>query len=206
VKPLTTSFAGVDTEVMATVTSGGGGGGPASTGGGPASGGCSCATGAVSGAAFFGSSLPLHPTTMNTATIAQQTFRMGETLSRAGHAKWLLVGVGARSGPEVERLLRAEAQEANAMSSFAKSSLVRRLHERVAQGWGVGDDFEFRSASAYASWNGGLLDEDAEAAWTVWNRLCSADLPEGWLPSGVDDAILDAAFDQVAFGCSERQD
>lgn len=105
---------------------------------------------------------------------------------------------------QIERVMYVEAQEVDTIERFAKDMLVRQLRERLPDGWGIGANFVSEAAGAWAAWKGMLDRTFAPAAVRMWHWLKAADIPEGWLPSGPDDPIIERAFADVCFAATEE--
>jgi hypothetical protein len=75
----------------------------------------------------------------------------------------------------------------------------REVVENLKRGWGVGRHADFRTAGVYAGWMA-LLEFRADAPQlrpkgdAVWNSLKEIQPPRGWLPSGPNDPVIQAAF------------
>lgn len=103
---------------------------------------------------------------------------------------------------QVQALLREEAEDSNTAARFLRSSLIRRLRERLRSGWaedGDSDPFLSELAGAIASWATGaegLIDE--EDSDRVWQFFRHTRIPAGWLPDGPDDPIIALALADVS--------
>lgn len=104
---------------------------------------------------------------------------------------------------QIESLLRAEAETAGMEIDFAKELLVRRLWQRIPEGWGMGTDFETDLAGGWAAWKQGMDDRFASSAWRLWHWMKRKDIPHGWLPLDANDSILEQGFREVQFGRDE---
>lgn len=111
--------------------------------------------------------------------------------------------LGGVSAVQLEMCLREEARETHEMVAFAKSHLVRCLREMLPLGWGVGGDFDFKRASAYARWAVGLGEEAHADAETAFHRLKALKPPTGWSPTNTEDPLIAAACRGLAFGPSD---
>ena len=98
---------------------------------------------------------------------------------------------------QIEWLEREELTRNGARREFAMRSLVRFLAENLPDGWGLGPDLEFATASAFSTWATALHDDCEEPAWEVWQRL-RASVPTGWKPLSADDERIRAAFADVS--------
>jgi hypothetical protein len=107
---------------------------------------------------------------------------------------------------QLERLLRHEAQETRHVHRFARSALVRQMHEYFSQGWmradkpspGPSSPDEWCRASVYATWSGCVGEEYDAPTDRVWDSLKKI-ARVGWLPSGPDDPIIVQAFREGRF-------
>ena len=96
---------------------------------------------------------------------------------------------------QVERVLVYEAQEMGMIESCARRLLVRRLHEKLPEGWhlqwdGAPGASGSRLASACSSLCAALPEHYQESYSRIRDALWSASIPEGWLPAGPDDPVL----------------
>jgi hypothetical protein len=90
-----------------------------------------------------------------------------------------------------------EAQEQGGVRDASMDCLARCITGHVKRGWLNGRHFEFNAAGAYAFWVGEIkrVRPDLESsAWDVWRELKALNPPQGWLPSGPNDPIIQAAF------------
>jgi hypothetical protein len=104
---------------------------------------------------------------------------------------------------QLEKVLLHEAEEADAMEHCAKNLLVRRLHEKLPEGWPAewNRDATIRRASAYGAWAAALGERYQPSYRAIGDTLKAAAvdttlIPSGWLPEGPDDPILVAIFQQ----------
>ena len=97
---------------------------------------------------------------------------------------------------QLEQLLRVEAARTGNTRRFIRGLLVRRLHERIPDGWNVSTryDFLYERAAACASWTAAVENEFMGDAKRAWNALKGSAIPDGWLPDGPDDPVIVAAF------------
>jgi hypothetical protein len=108
---------------------------------------------------------------------------------------------------QVQALLRKEAEDSGNAARFLRSSLTRRLRERLPLGWADASDsdpFLSELAGAIASWATGaegLLSE--EESDRVWQFFRHTPIPAGWLPEGPTDPIIERAFAEVHFGAGD---
>ena len=107
---------------------------------------------------------------------------------------------------QLELLLRDEALAAARIHRFARSALVRKVHENFPRGWnradtpspGPSSPDEWCRASVWAEWVTWLGEEHKAAAKRVWHSL-ERHVSTGWLPSGPDDSIIVQAFREGGF-------
>jgi hypothetical protein len=99
---------------------------------------------------------------------------------------------------QVEWLLRHEAQETQRVHRFARSALVRQVHEVFPRGWMRGERAEWNRILVGAEWITALGEERRAAAERVWDSLMKI-ASIGWLPSSPDDPILVQAFREGRF-------
>ena len=99
---------------------------------------------------------------------------------------------------QLETLLRAEARKDGRVHRFARSALVREIHEYFPQGWMRREPADFARASVYAKWCSRIGEEHDAATDSVWASLKKS-APVGWLPSGPDDSIILHAFREGGF-------
>lgn len=104
---------------------------------------------------------------------------------------------------QIQVLLRKEAEDSGNVARFLRSSLTRRLRERLPLGWADdsdSDQFLSELAGAIASWATGaeglLSEEDSDRVWQFFRHTR---IPAGWLPEGPDDPVLERAFAGVRF-------
>jgi hypothetical protein len=97
---------------------------------------------------------------------------------------------------QLETVMKGDASLALTFDRFARSALVRHLHEYLPDGWGSDD---MGRASAYAHWGGSLEDTFDPERDAAWDRLEALPPPPGWLPAGPDDPILLEAFRGITF-------
>jgi hypothetical protein len=107
--------------------------------------------------------------------------------------------VGGVSAIELEACLREEARESGSLLHFARSYLVRCLRENLAAGWGGGSQADFDVASAYGHWKSGLGVGAAADAERAFRKLKELRPPDGWLPEGEHDPLIEAAFEGLEF-------
>jgi hypothetical protein len=109
---------------------------------------------------------------------------------------------------QLERLLRDEALAAARVHRFARSALVRAIHEYFPQGWnrairpapGPSSPEEWCRIRVYSTWRGGggfreEYDAETDKVFDALERIA----PVGWLPSGPDDPIILHAFREGGF-------
>lgn len=117
----------------------------------------------------------------------------------------LAAELGVEVAPiQVVNLLCAEAVAHGSLEHFARASLVRYLRSRLPAGWGVGQDFDFHSAHAFATWRATLTNDYKSIAERVVVELrASPHVYQGWLPSEPDDVVLVDAFRRAHMNCAE---
>jgi hypothetical protein len=107
---------------------------------------------------------------------------------------------------QLESLLREEAEESGRIHRFARSALVRQVHEHCPRGWnradrpspGPSSPDEWCRIRVYSTWcgrMGGELDTVADRVFDSLERIA----PVGWLPSGPEDPIIIQAFREGRF-------
>lgn len=112
--------------------------------------------------------------------------------------------VARRLGDDVAAVQLSQIQfeeiaDASELRRAAMDGFSREIAEHLKRGWGVGRHVDFNTAGAYTGWIA-LLQFRAEAPHlvprgdAVWNELKALNPPQGWLPSGPDDPIIQAAF------------
>jgi len=107
---------------------------------------------------------------------------------------------------QLESLLRHEARETRRVHRFARSAIVRQIHEYFPRGWmradrpspGPSSPNEWCRVSVYATWRGRLGEEFDSETDKVFGLL-EKTAPVGWLPSGPDDPIIVQAFKEGGF-------
>lgn len=99
---------------------------------------------------------------------------------------------------QIQWMLVDEALETNDFKACAKSLLIHRLYESK-EGWPLGNGWEEQTGVRYSltAWEGIHPDEPYRSAMKamVDELLDAADIPAGWLPSGVDDPRITKLFD-----------
>jgi hypothetical protein len=117
--------------------------------------------------------------------------KVAESLGDANVAAMQLYGEHIRIAAGEGRLRQA-----------AVDSLSRFLAEHVKRGWGRGRHFPLRVASAFGDWKtvvrqfadtDEMLHQRLDA---VTEAIKASNPPEGWVPQGGDDQILQDAFDK----------
>jgi hypothetical protein len=102
---------------------------------------------------------------------------------------------------QLARMQFEEAADQDEVRQAAMDGFSREILENLKRGWGVGKHADFRTASVYAGWMA-LLEFRADApdlrpkGDAVWISLTAIQPPHGWLPSGPNDPIIQAAFAQ----------
>lgn len=110
----------------------------------------------------------------------------------------LVQELGETAEVQLCELYLAGMVEAGLLREAVRELLARKIIHRLPAGWGA--DYELPRALVYADIQLVLRRTEASARVTprmerVWEALRSMNL-EGWLPTGPDDAILAAAFQQ----------
>jgi hypothetical protein len=93
-----------------------------------------------------------------------------------------------------------EAKSARRVREAAKDSLCRNLVEQLPEGWGVGANAEWQTARALSSWSSeiqvtGECEELKSTLLAVAKALREMPPPQGWIPKGPDDSIIESIFD-----------
>jgi hypothetical protein len=105
------------------------------------------------------------------------------------------------SAAQISRMQFEEAANRDEVRHRAMDGFTREIVENLKRGWGVGKHVEFRTAGVHAAWMA-LLEFRADAPHlrpkgaAVWDSLKALQPPRGWLPSGPDDPLIEAAFAQ----------
>ncbi len=92
-----------------------------------------------------------------------------------------------------------EAIEQGRFREAAKDRLARLINGHLKKGWGRGLHLDFNTAGVYADWATELekfRPESRPLADAVWRALLTLPPPQGWTPTGPDDAIIKAAFEK----------
>jgi hypothetical protein len=98
-------------------------------------------------------------------------------------------------------LLADEADQDNSIDWFVKDALIRTMRERCPNGWHYGDHADFSTASAIAGWMTVVdyvspeLEIYADRVVEHLKKLA----PDEWLPSDINDPIIQQAFEDVTF-------
>src|SRR5262249_16186394 len=89
-----------------------------------------------------------------------------------------------------------EAKAEGTVREAAKDSLAPRITDELPGGWGIGENAEYRMASALADWASSVTvsGECDDLEPTINGIMRSFRAPTGWLPNGPDDPIIEAAF------------
>ncbi len=111
----------------------------------------------------------------------------------------LAASLGAELVPlQIEKLLLEEAIETNNFSYFARTCLIRYLRQNLPNGWGVGENLEFRRAHAFATWSTAMGEEFKNVAGSIWKDLNQpGHVEDRWLPRSVNDEIIEALFKRL---------
>jgi len=112
------------------------------------------------------------------------------------------LGPGNVAAVQLEWRLIAEAETSGTMEQCARSLLARALRRQLPEGWQrewtdvPGDPTTpfFRKVGALSSLTVALPEAYEQATLRIREALDAADIPQGWLPSGPDDAILVEVF------------
>lgn len=109
------------------------------------------------------------------------------------------IGEGDVAPIQLQWRFVAEAREAGAVRECAFDLLVRFLR-RAEHGWPADLSWEGQAAvrSALTSWQTAMKDEQYEevARPLVDELLDARDIPVGWVPNGVEDALLAPLFEK----------
>ncbi len=97
---------------------------------------------------------------------------------------------------QILSLFRYELTKIEGFEYFAKDLLIRLINQYFPDGWLVGKDFS--RLKMYGNWCASLPEEYEEIADEIWNRLEKID--KGWIPTGIDDKIIDHLFEGIDFG------
>lgn len=110
--------------------------------------------------------------------------------------------LGAWIAPiQVISLHFSEARRNGTVREAAMDSLARSIVERFPDGWGIGEDPAWQCTSALASWiselvaTGGFVDLQPVLL-AIARDLELSQPATGWVPSGVLDPVICAAFDR----------
>ncbi len=99
---------------------------------------------------------------------------------------------------QIEMLHMEEAIQRRDLRSAAIDSLIRDFSEYLPNGWKEQPDGDFDTASVYATWATRITQADSrleEITLKVWRHLKQMSPPKGWMPEGLDDRLINAAFD-----------
>jgi hypothetical protein len=103
--------------------------------------------------------------------------------------------------------LMDEAATTDQLDWFARDFLIRQLQDTCKNGWNLGELEEYDTISATASWAATIKEFNTNfetITKVIWERLKSIALP-GWLPTNIDDPIIEQAFDGLSFNASAVQ-
>ncbi len=96
---------------------------------------------------------------------------------------------------QVESALRAEAQRTGELGRFARDLLARTIRWHLPKGWDDHEQFAFDRSGVYVDWPAGLNGLiDGTTCTALMDSLKRADIPNGWLPTGPDDPIIEHVF------------
>lgn len=92
-----------------------------------------------------------------------------------------------------------EAKLAGTVREAAKDGLCRNLVEQLPNGWGSGEKSEWQSIRALSAWSSeiqvtGECEELKPILLAVSKAIRGLPPPQGWIPSGPDDSILESVF------------
>ncbi len=92
-----------------------------------------------------------------------------------------------------------EAKRGGRIREAAKDSLVRNLNEQLPSGWGTGENAEWQSVRALASWSSELqvtgdCEELKSTLFAIAQALRGLPPPEGWVPRTPVDPIIECVF------------
>lgn len=95
-----------------------------------------------------------------------------------------------------------EARELNCVRAAAMDSICRELAEELPEGWGIGEEADWRSIHALSSWTSEIIvtgecEELRYQLRAISTALRALPPPIGWLPGGPDDPIIVAIFDST---------
>lgn len=118
--------------------------------------------------------------------------------------KELATALGPKIAPaQIEILLKREAIENFKFSRFARASLVRYLYKHMPEGWPSGDQTNIQRAAAYSSWASGLGSHYSDSIRKVRERFKTIEIPDGWLPDGPEDPLIQSLFRGIPFHYEE---
>jgi hypothetical protein len=105
------------------------------------------------------------------------------------------------AAPQLQIMQFEEAKAEGSLREAAKDALCRTVHLHLKRGWKKGKHAEFNTAGVYADWLAlvrfsAFCPERLPTPEAVWNGLKASEPPAGWIPSGPDDALIVAAFDE----------
>ena len=91
-----------------------------------------------------------------------------------------------------------EAKLANAVREAAMDALAREVMDEFPEGWGIAERADYRRASALGNWISSIIvSGDCSACGDRLRKLAhSFRPPAGWIPTGPDDPVIRAAFDE----------
>lgn len=94
----------------------------------------------------------------------------------------------------------AEARRAGTVRHAAMDALCRVLRERFPEGWGTGDNVEFRTVSALSGWSSEILETGQQPQLesvldAVIDAMTATPPAPGWLPASTSDSYIDRIFE-----------
>src|SRR5450756_1029823 len=101
----------------------------------------------------------------------------------------------------VVSILREETISNNRWDYFVKTIFVRCVTEHFPMGWMIGPNAEYRSARVYADW-AAIVGKERPSA--IGDRIGTL-MPNGWIPTGVEDPIVMKLFDGLIIALRPRE-
>ena len=91
-----------------------------------------------------------------------------------------------------------EAKSRNVVRRAAMDALTRHAIEQFPIGWGIDERPEYRAASALGNWTASsVVSGDCGEYENLLQRIAhSFKPPKGWIPTGPDDPVIIAAFEE----------
>lgn len=107
---------------------------------------------------------------------------------------------------QLEGILFSEAEKSGRFDRFARGLLVRSIRQWMPAGWNSSEQFELARADAFASWAVTMRKfQDTPHIDGVWNVMRSLDVPDGWLPQGPNDPVIDRVLADVRFDAPDSK-